>query len=163
MMYPCPCGCRTRARGRPPSWCGALADYERGQWRPPPPPQVEVYLTQYGDVTQVVVPMTVYETVQALGYHHLSDLYTANRRIKGEQTLKERAPARKSIPGLGAWLARHSAVSAPPLRVPQPTPPAVAPGYPLPTCGPRTIRTLDWASVVVGGWRSTRIGRTIPW
>ena len=37
MRYPCPCGCRTRARGRPPYWCGALADQERGQWRPPPP------------------------------------------------------------------------------------------------------------------------------
>ena len=32
-----------------------------------PAPQVEVYPTQYGDVTQVVVPPTVYETVQAVG------------------------------------------------------------------------------------------------
>ena len=35
-----------------------------------PAPQVEVYSTRYGDVTQVVIPPTVYETVQVLGYHH---------------------------------------------------------------------------------------------
>ena len=46
-----------------------------------PAPQVEVYLTQYGDVVQVVIPPTVYETVQALG---LGDLYTEDHRIKGE-------------------------------------------------------------------------------
>ena len=85
-----------------------------------PAPQVEVYPTQYGDVTQVVIPPTVYETVQALGYHHLGDLYTEDRRIKGERALKERAPARKGIPGLKAWLARHSAVLAPLLWVPPP-------------------------------------------
>ena len=84
-----------------------------------PAPQVEVYPTQYGDVTQVVVPPSVYETVQALGYHHLGGLYTADRRIKGERTLKERAPARKGIPGLRVWLARHNAV-LPVLRVPPP-------------------------------------------
>ena len=37
MRCPCPCGCRAHAQGRPPSWCGALADCGRGQWRPPPP------------------------------------------------------------------------------------------------------------------------------
>ena len=110
-----------------------------------PAPQVEVYPTQYGDVTQVVIPPTVYETVHALGYHHLGDLYTADRRIKGERALKERAPARKGIPGLRAWLARHSAVLAPLLRVPPPrwqaAPkdwiPSAVPAYP--------------AEVVIGG------------
>ena len=34
-----------------------------------PSPQLEVYPTPYGDVTQVLVPPKVYETVQALGYH----------------------------------------------------------------------------------------------
>ena len=85
-----------------------------------PAPQVEVYPTQYGVVTQVVIPPTVYETVQVVGYHHLGDLYMEDRRIKGERALKERAPARKGIPGLRVWLARHSAVLAPLLRVPPP-------------------------------------------
>ena len=85
-----------------------------------PAPQVEVYPTQYGDVTQVVIPPTVYEMVQALGYHHLGDLYTEDRRIKGKRALKEWAPARKGIPGIRAWLARHSAVLAPFVRVPPP-------------------------------------------
>ena len=58
--------------------------------------------------------------MQALGYHHLGDLYTADRRIKGERALKEQAPARKGIPGLRVWLARHSAILAPLLRVPPP-------------------------------------------
>ena len=79
-----------------------------------------MYPTQYTDVAQVIIPPTVYETVQALGYHHLGDPYTADHRIKGERTLKERAPARKGMPGLRAWLARHSAVLAPLLRVPPP-------------------------------------------
>ena len=57
---------------------------------------------------QVVIPPTVYETVQALGYHHLSDLCMEDRRIKWERALKERAPARKGIPGLRVWLARHT-------------------------------------------------------
>ena len=62
-----------------------------------PRPQVEVYPTQYGDVMQVVVPPTVYETVQARGYHHLGDLYTADHRVKGERTLRRgRLPARVS-------------------------------------------------------------------
>ena len=103
-----------------------------------PAPRVEVYPTQYGDVTHVVIPPTVYETVQALGYQHLVDLYAADRRIKGERALKERAPARKGIPGLKAWLARHSAVLAPLLRVPPPRwqampkdwIPSVVPAYP---------------------------------
>ena len=98
---------------------------DRGPTRTPgrggggPRPQVEVYPTQYGDVVQVITPPTVYETVQALGYHHLGDLYTEDHRVKGERTLKERAPARKGIPGLRAWLARH-AVLAPLLGVPPP-------------------------------------------
>ena len=103
-----------------------------------PAPRVEVYPTQYGDVTQLVIPPTVYETVQALGYHHLGDLYTADRRIKGERTLKERVPARKGIPGLRAWLARYSAVLVLLLRVPslrwQAAPkdwiPSAVPAYP---------------------------------
>ena len=33
-----------------------------------PTPRVQVYNTQYGGVTQVVVPPTLYETVQALGW-----------------------------------------------------------------------------------------------
>ena len=88
-----------------------------------PAPQVDVYPTQYGDVVQVVIPPTVYETVQALGYHHLGDLYTEDHRVKGERTLKERAPARKGIPGLQAWLARHGAVLAPLWQVPPPRAP----------------------------------------
>ena len=72
----------------------------------------------------MVVPPTIYETLQALGYHHSGDLYTAHCRIKGKRTLKERAPARKGIPGL--------------LRVPPPrwqaTPkdwiPSAVPAYP---------------------------------
>ena len=58
-------------------------------------PQVEVYPTQYGDVVQVIIPPTIYETVQALGYHHLGDLYTEDHRVKRERTLKE--PARVSL------------------------------------------------------------------
>ena len=77
-------------------------------------PQVELYPIQYGNVVQVVIPTPVYETVQALGYHHLGELYTKDHHIKGEQILKERAPACKGIPDLRAWLARHSAVPAPP-------------------------------------------------
>ena len=40
-----------------------------------PAPRVEVYNTQYGDVTPAIVPPTIYETVQALGYQPLGDLY----------------------------------------------------------------------------------------
>ena len=87
--------------------------------RATPAPRVEVYPTQYGDVTQVVVPPKVYETVQALGYHHLGDLYTPDHQI-GDRALKEQAPARKGIPGLRMWFARHNAVLVPLLRVPPP-------------------------------------------
>ena len=68
-----------------------------------PAPQVEVYPTPYGAVVQVVVPPTVYETVQALGYHHLGDLYTGDHQVLPERALKGRAPARKGIPGLRAY------------------------------------------------------------
>ena len=81
---------------------------------------MEVYPTPYGAVVQVVVPPTVYETVQALGYHHLGDLYTKDHRVPPERTLKGRAPARKGIPRLRAWLARHAAVLVPLLREPTP-------------------------------------------
>ena len=83
-----------------------------------PAPRVEVYNTQYGDVTQVVVPPTMCETVQAPGYHHLKDLYIADHWVVGERALKERAPTRKGIPGLRVWLARQSAVLVPLLRAP---------------------------------------------
>ena len=66
----------------------------------------------------MVVPPVIYETVHALGYHHLGDLYTAYHRVLRERTLKERAPARKGIAGLRAWLARHAAVMVPLLREP---------------------------------------------
>ena len=85
-----------------------------------PAPQVEVYPTPYGDVVQVVVPPTVYETVQALGYHHLGDLYTGDHQVLPERALKGRAPARKGIAGLRTWLTRHAAVLAPLLRGPPP-------------------------------------------
>ena len=83
-----------------------------------PAPGVEVQPTQYGDAMQVVVPPTVYATVRALGYYHWGNLYEADRRIKGEQTVKKRAPACKGIPGFTLWLARHIAVRAPLLQVP---------------------------------------------
>ena len=83
-----------------------------------PAAQVEVYPTPYGAVEQVVVPPTVYETVQALCYHHLGDLYTEDHGVLPERTLKGRAPARKGIPGLRAWLARHAAVLVPLPREP---------------------------------------------
>ena len=63
-----------------------------------PVPQVEVYPTQYGDVVQVIIPPTIYETVQALGYHHLGDLYTEVHCVKRERAAKERAPTRKGNP-----------------------------------------------------------------
>ena len=78
-----------------------------------PSPRVEVYHTQHCDVTQVAVHPTIYETVQALGYHHMGDLYTTNHRVAGERALKERAPTRKGIRGLRAWLARYNAVLLP--------------------------------------------------
>ena len=54
------------------------------------------------------------------GYHHLGDLYVAYHRVVGERALKERAPIRKGIPGLRAWLAYHSGVLVPVLREPTP-------------------------------------------
>ena len=81
---------------------------------------MEVYHTQYSDITQVVVPPTIYETVQALGYHHLGDMYTADCQVAKERALKERGPTHKGIPGLRAWLARHNAVLVPLLRAPTP-------------------------------------------
>ena len=53
-----------------------------------PAPRVEVYTTLYGAVAEVVVPPTLYETVQALGYHHLGDLYTENNQVLPERALK---------------------------------------------------------------------------
>ena len=105
----------------------------------------EVYPTQYSDVVQVIVPPTVYETVQALGYHRLGDMYTKDHRVTGERALKVRAPARKGIPGLGAWLALHGAVLAPLLRVPPPRWQA-APKDWIPGAVPAYL-----AEVVIGG------------
>ena len=56
--------------------------------------------------------------MHALRYHHLGDPYTEDHRVKSERALKVRAPARKGIPGLRAWLALYGAVLAPMLRVP---------------------------------------------
>ena len=83
-----------------------------------PTPQVEVYQTPYGNVVQVVVPPVIYKTVHAHGYRHLGDLNTADHRVLRKRTLKERAPARKGISVLRAWLARHAAVLIPLLREP---------------------------------------------
>ena len=110
-----------------------------------PAPRVEVYPTLYGAVAQVVVPPTVYETVQALGYHHLGDLYTENHRVLPERALKRRAPARKGIPGLRAWLARHAAVLVPLLREPTPRWQAAPKDW-----IPRAVPTYQ-AEVIVGG------------
>ena len=109
---------------------------------------------------QVVIPPTIYETVQALGYHHLGDLHTEDHRIKGERTLKERAPARKGIPGLRTWLARHGTVLAPLLRVPPPrwqaAPkdwiPGAVPAYPAEVViGGRVAKTTRMETVYHGG------------
>ena len=66
---------------------------------------------------QVVVPPTINEAVYALGYHHLGNLYAAHHWVDGQRALGkghlERAPTRKAILGLRAWLARHSAVLVP--------------------------------------------------
>ena len=118
-----------------------------------PCPQVEMYPTQYGDVTQVVIPVTVYETVQALGYHHLADLYTADHWIKGEGALKEQAPARKGIPGPKARVARRSAVLAHLQQVPPPRWQA-APKDRIPSAVPAYPE-----EAVIGGWvaKTTRV------
>ena len=55
-----------------------------------PAPRMEVYPTPYGNVVQVVIPPAIYETVQALGYHHLGALYTKDNRVLQERTLKAR-------------------------------------------------------------------------
>ena len=121
-----------------------------------PAPQVEVYPTPYGDVVQVVVPPVLYETVHALGYHHLGDLYTADHRVQRERTLKERGPARKGIPGLRAWLARHAAVVVPLLQGPPPRwqaapkdwVPAAVPAYQADVVvGSRAAKTTRQATV----------------
>ena len=65
-------------------------------------------------------PHTIYGTVQALGYHHLGDLYDVDHRVVGERAMKERAPTRKGIPGLRVWLARQNAVLVPLLWAPTP-------------------------------------------
>ena len=126
-----------------------------------PHPQVEVYLTQYSDVVQVVIPPTVYEMVQALGYNHLGYLYIEDHRIKGERTLKEWALARKGIPGLRAWLACHGAVLAPLLQAPLPwwrtAPkdwiPGAVPAYPAEVAiGGRVAKTTRMETVYHGGY-----------
>ena len=91
--------------------------------------------------------------MQALGYHHLGDLYIADLQVKGELTLKERAPAHKGIPVLRVWLTRHSAILAPLMRAPPPrwqaAPkdwiPSAVPAYPT--------------EAVIGGWvaKTTRM------
>ena len=109
-----------------------------------------MYPTPYGNVVQVVVPPVIYETVHALGYHHLGDLYTADHRVQRERTLKERAPARKGIPGLRAWLARHAAVLVPLLQEPPPKDwiPAAGPVYRADVVvGGRAARTTRQATV----------------
>ena len=68
----------------------------------------------------MIIPPTIHKTLQALGYHHLGDLYTEDHRVKRERTPKQRAPTRKGIPGLRVWLTRHDAVLAPLLGVPPP-------------------------------------------
>ena len=84
-----------------------------------PAPLVEVYTTQYGNVTQVLVPPHQLRD-SALGYHHVGDLYSADHRVMGEQALKEIALTRKGIPGLRTWPARHSAIPTPLTRAPTP-------------------------------------------
>ena len=62
----------------------------------------------------------VYETPQALGFHHLGDLYSLDHQVLGERALKEWVPARKGISGFCMWLAHHSAVPLPLLWMPAP-------------------------------------------
>ena len=99
--------------------------------------------------------------MQALGYHHLGDLYTEVHRIKGERALRERVRARKGIPGLRAWLACHGAVLAPLLRVPPPrwqaAPkdwiPSAVPAYPAEVViGGRVATTNRVETVYHGGY-----------
>ena len=138
MWMPGPCSGTTPilVRGPGEPWAGAEAA---------PAPLVEVYPTPYGDVVQVIAPPVIYQTVQTLGYHHLGNLYTEDRRVLRERAQKERAPTRKGIPGLQTWLARHAAVLVPLLREPPPRWQA-APKNWIPTAVP-----AYQAEVVIGG------------
>ena len=109
---------------------------------------MEVSHTEYGNVTQVVIPPTIYETVQALGYHHLGDMYTADHYVAGERAVKERAPTHKGIPGLKAWLARHDAVLVPLLRVPTPRWEAAPKDW-----IPGAVPAYSAEVVIGGGWQ----------
>ena len=154
MWMPGPCSGTTPivVRGLGGSRAGAAAA---------PAPQVGVYPNQYGNVVQVVTPPTVYKARRALGYHHLGDLYTEDHHIKGERTLKERAPARKGIPGLRVWLPRHGAILAPLLWVHRPrwqtAPKDWIPGA-VPACpaevviGGRVAKTTRMETVYHGGY-----------
>ena len=91
----------------------------------------------------------------------MGDLYTEDHRIKGERALKERAPAHKGIASLRAWLARHSAILAPLLRVPPPrwqaAPkdwiPSAVPAYPAEVVNKgRVARTTRVETVYHGGY-----------
>ena len=73
---------RGHTQGRPPILVQGTGG-PRARAVAAPAPQVEVYPTQYGDVVQVVIPPAVYETVQALRYHHLGDLYTEDQNQRG--------------------------------------------------------------------------------
>ena len=98
--------------------------------------------------------------MQALGFHHLGDLYTEDHRVKRERALKERAPTRKGIPGLRAWLTRHDVVLVPLLRMPPPRwqaePKDLIPGA-VPTyqaevvIGGRVAKTTRMETVYHGG------------
>ena len=90
------------AGGETLEWCDVCRF-----WRPCPCDQCPPRLAPQG-------------TSEALGYHHLGDLYTEDNRFKQERALKERAPTCKGIPGLRAWLTRHVANLVPLLREPPP-------------------------------------------
>ena len=111
-------------------------------------------------LTQVIAPPTIYETVQAVGYHYLGDLYTADHRVVGERAVKERAPTRKGIPSLRAWLACHNAILVPPLQAPTPqwqaAPkdwlPSAVPAYPAEAViGGRVAKTTKTETVYTRG------------
>ena len=76
-----------RGTGRPRA--GALVAFA---------PRIKVFTTRWGDATQAVVPLTIYQAVQALGYHHLGDVYAAQQRVVGERSLKKgHTPAKVSL------------------------------------------------------------------
>ena len=107
----------------------------------------------------MVVPPTIYEMVQALGYHHLGDLYTADHRVAGGRALKERAPTCKGIPGLRVWRARHDASLVPLLRAPRwraaakDWVPSVVPAYPAEAViGGRVAKTIKEENVYHRGY-----------